>query len=122
MVSTAQDWQRFLTALMSGRLLPEAQMKQMRTTVDAPEEGGAYGLGLMKVDTPCGTVWGHTGGLPGYSSEIYTDATGTRSVAVFTITNFGIKERKAATTNKALVDAATCQMLGKPQPSDSPTG
>ncbi|TWV34767.1 beta-lactamase family protein [Streptomyces misionensis] len=122
MVSTAQDWQRFLTALMSGRLLPEAQMKQMRTTVDAPEEGGAYGLGLMKMDTPCGTVWGHTGGLPGYSSEIYTDATGTRSVAVFTITNFGIKEKKAATANKALVDAATCQMLGKPQPSDSPTG
>ncbi|MGW5370668.1 serine hydrolase domain-containing protein [Streptomyces sp. NPDC004009] len=122
MVSTAQDWQRFLTALMSGRLLPEAQMKQMRTTVDAPEEGGGYGLGLIKVDTPCGTVWGHTGGLPGYSSEIYTDATGTRSVAVFTITNFGIKEKKAATTNKALVEAATCQMLGKPQPSDSPTG
>ncbi|WP_181792655.1 serine hydrolase [Streptomyces sp. WELS2] len=122
MLSTAQDWQRFLTALMSGRLLPEAQMKQMRTTVDAPEEGGAYGLGLMKMDTPCGTVWGHTGGLPGYSSEIYTDATGTRSVAVFTITNFGIKEKKAATTNKALVDAATCRMLGKPQPSDSPTG
>ncbi|MBA9043309.1 MULTISPECIES: serine hydrolase domain-containing protein [Streptomyces] len=122
MVSTARDWQRFLTALMSGRLLPEAQMKQMRTTVDAPEEGGGYGLGLMKVDTPCGTVWGHTGGLPGYSSEMYTDATGTRSVAVFTITNFGIKERKAATANKALVDAATCQMLGKPQPSDIPTG
>lgn len=97
-------------------------MKQMRTTVDAPEEGGAYGLGLMKADTPCGTVWGHTGGLPGYSSEIYTDATGTRSVAVFTSTNFGIKEKKAAATNKALVDAATCHMLGKPQPSDSPTG
>ncbi|MFI0234787.1 serine hydrolase domain-containing protein [Streptomyces sp. NPDC017086] len=122
MVSTAQDWQRFLTALMSGRLLPEAQMKQMRTTVDAPEEGGAYALGLMKMETPCGTVWGHTGGLPGYASEIYTDATGTRSVAVFTITNFGIKEKKAATTNKALVDAATCHMRGKPQPSDSPTG
>ncbi|RRR84300.1 class A beta-lactamase-related serine hydrolase [Streptomyces sp. RP5T] len=121
MVSTARDWQRFLTALMSGRLLPEAQMKQMRGTVDAPEEGGAYGLGLMKVDTPCGTVWGHTGGLPGYSSEIYTDATGTRSVAVFTLTNFGIKEKKAATANKALVDAATCQMLGKPQPSNRTT-
>ncbi|MES4887443.1 serine hydrolase domain-containing protein [Streptomyces sp. NPDC096012] len=114
MVSTARDWQRFLTALVSGRLLPEAQMKQMRTTVDAPEEGGGYGLGLMKVDTPCGTVWGHTGGLPGYSSEIYTDATGTHSVAVFTLTNFGIKEKKAATANKALVDAATCRMLGNP--------
>ncbi|WP_432161437.1 serine hydrolase domain-containing protein [Streptomyces sp. NRRL F-5630] len=122
MVSTAADWQTFLTALNSGELLPEPQLKQMRTTVDAPEEGGGYGLGLMRVDTACGTVWGHTGGLPGYSSEIYTDATGTRSVAVFTSTNFGIKEKKAAATNKALVDAATCHMLGKPQPSDTPTG
>ncbi|MEH0400789.1 serine hydrolase domain-containing protein [[Kitasatospora] papulosa] len=122
MVSTAADWETFLAALNSGELLPKAQMKQMRTTVDAPEEGGGYGLGLMRVDTACGTVWGHTGGLPGYSSEICTDAAGTRSVTVFTSTNFGIKEEKAATTNKALVDAATCQMLGKPQPSVSPAG
>ncbi|MFJ7146772.1 serine hydrolase domain-containing protein [Streptomyces sp. NPDC100445] len=112
MVSTAADWQTFLTALNSGELLPKAQLKQMRTTVDAPEEGGGYGLGLMRVDTACGTVWGHTGGLPGYSSEIYTDATGTRSVAVFSSTNFGIKDKAAATANKALVEAATCQMLG----------
>ncbi|MFJ3193124.1 serine hydrolase domain-containing protein [Streptomyces griseoviridis] len=122
MVSTAADWQTFLTALNSGELLPEPQLKHMRTTVDAPEEGGGYGLGLMRVDTVCGTVWGHTGGLPGYSSEIYTDATGTRSVAVFTSTNFGIKEEKAATANKALVEAATCQMLGKPQPAHSLAG
>ncbi|KOT30715.1 beta-lactamase [Streptomyces rimosus subsp. rimosus] len=122
MVSTAHDWQRFLTALISGELLPKAQLEQMRTTVDAPEEGGGYGLGLMRVDTTCGTVWGHTGGLPGYSSEIYTDASGRRSVAVLTSTNFGIKEKKAATNNKALVEAAICQMLGKPQPSDSPAG
>ncbi|WP_344598136.1 serine hydrolase domain-containing protein [Streptomyces violaceusniger] len=121
MVSTAQDWQRFLTALMSGRLLPKAQMKQMRTTVSAPEEGGGYGLGLMKVNTPCGTVWGHTGGLPGYSSEIYTDAGGHRSVAVLTSTNFGIKEKAAATANKTLVEAATCQMLGRSLPSRSPS-
>lgn len=121
MVSTAQDWQRFLTALVSGELLPEAQLKQMRTTVDAPEEGGGYGLGLMRVDTSCGTVWGHTGGLPGYSSEIYTDVSGRRSVAVLTSTNFGIKDEKAAIANKTLVDAATCQMLGEPQPSDRPT-
>ncbi|AOW91418.1 serine hydrolase domain-containing protein [Streptomyces olivaceus] len=122
MVSTAQDWQRFQTALISGDLLPEAQLKQMRTTVDAPEEGGGYGLGLMRVDTSCGTVWGHTGGLPGYSSEVYTDASGRRSVAVLTSTNFGIKEKKAATANKTLVEAATCQMLGEPQPSGSPAG
>lgn len=33
MVSTAQDWDRFLSAPMSGELLPPAQLKQMRTTV-----------------------------------------------------------------------------------------
>lgn len=117
MVSTAEDWQRFQKALMSGRLLPRAQMKQMRTTVPAPEENGDYGLGLMKVNTPCGPVWGHTGGLPGYSSEIYTDAEGRRSVAVFTGTNFGIKEPKAATANKTLVNTAVCTMLNKPLPT-----
>ncbi|MEV5597828.1 serine hydrolase domain-containing protein [Streptomyces sp. NPDC052496] len=113
MVSTARDWQRFLTALVSGKLLPEAQMEQLRTTVPAPEEGGGYGLGLMKVDTPCGTVWGHTGGLPGYSSEIYTDPDGHRSVAVLTSTTFGIKEKAAATANKKLVDEAACTMLAR---------
>ncbi|GDY60007.1 hypothetical protein SVIO_106300 [Streptomyces violaceusniger] len=75
----------------------------------------------MKVNTPCGTVWGHTGGLPGYSSEIYTDAGGHRSVAVLTSTNFGIKEKAAATANKTLVEAATCQMLGRSLPSRSPS-
>ncbi len=36
-VSTAGDWSRFYGALMSGRLLPAAQLAQMRTTV--PEDG-----------------------------------------------------------------------------------
>ncbi|OON74414.1 serine hydrolase domain-containing protein [Streptomyces tsukubensis] len=117
MVSTAKDWQTFQKALIAGKLLPKAQMKQMRDTVSAPEEGGGYGLGLMKVNSPCGTVWGHTGGHPGYSSEIYTDKKGHRSVAVLTTTNFNIKEPKAAAANKKLVDTAICDMLGKPLPS-----
>ncbi|WP_329067395.1 serine hydrolase domain-containing protein [Streptomyces sp. NBC_01429] len=120
MVSTAQDWDRFLTALMSGKLLPPAQMKQMRTTVaqDAADpKGDRYGLGLMEVRTPCGTVWGHTGGLPGYGSEIYTDRTGSRSVTVLTSTNLGVRLPAAAPANKALADAAVCTMLGKPLPT-----
>ncbi|MDT0445293.1 serine hydrolase domain-containing protein [Streptomyces johnsoniae] len=114
MVSTAEDWTRFLSALMSGELLPEAQMEQMRTTVPIPDEDGDYGLGLMRKTTSCGTVWGHTGGLPGYSSEIYTDDTGQRSVAVLTNTNFGIMEAEAAAANSALIDAAICDMLDEP--------
>lgn len=120
MVSTAQDWNRFLTALLSGELLPPAQMKQLRTTVaqdPAAPEGDRYGLGLMEVRTPCGTVWGHTGGLPGYSSEIYSDGTGRRSVTVLNSTNFGVQLPATAPANKALVDAAICTMLDKPLPA-----
>ncbi len=71
MVSTAQDWARFDRALLSGKLLPPALLKEMRTTV--PEEpeipNRRYGLGLEQVTTPCGTVWGHNGQVPGYAAR-----------------------------------------------------
>lgn len=119
MVSTAQDWARFDAALMSGKLLPPAQLQQMRTTV--AEESGSqnrYGLGLEQVVTPCGTVWGHVGQVPGYSSEDYTDSTGHRTVSVFTATIFGLAEPKAGAADQALVNAAVCAMLDKPIPVD----
>jgi D-alanyl-D-alanine carboxypeptidase len=119
MVSTAQDWARFHTALMSGRLLPPAELQQMKTTVsegpDTPNR--RYGLGLEQVVTPCGTVWGHDGQVPGYSSEAYTDSTGRRTVSVFTATIFGIADPAAGAANKAVVNAAICAMLDKPVPS-----
>ncbi|MFC4508425.1 MULTISPECIES: serine hydrolase domain-containing protein [Streptomyces] len=119
MVSTAQEWARFDTALMSGQLLPPAQLKEMKTTV-AEESGNPnrYGLGLeKKVVTPCGTVWGHDGQVPGYSSWDYTDSTGRRTVSVFTTTIFGIANPKADAANEALLKAAICTMLDKPIPT-----
>ncbi|WP_206311565.1 serine hydrolase domain-containing protein [Streptomyces sp. DASNCL29] len=118
-VSSAADWARFDTALMSGELLPPAQLRQMRTTVpedSAAPEATRYGLGLEEVRTPCGTVWGHTGGIPGYASQNYTDSTGHRTVAILTSTVFGLSERKVAATYRPLVDAAVCRMLGKTAP------
>jgi D-alanyl-D-alanine carboxypeptidase len=99
---------------MSGKLLPPAQLEEMRTTVveDTPQ-GNRYGLGLEEVVTPCGTVWGHVGQVPGYSSENYTDATGRRTVAIFTSTVFGLAEPKAAAADQALVNAAVCAMLDR---------
>ncbi|MDH6574612.1 serine hydrolase domain-containing protein [Kitasatospora sp. MAP5-34] len=118
MVSTAQDWATFDTALMSGKLLPPAQLKEMQTTV-AEESGNPnrYGLGLEQVVTPCGTVWGHVGQVPGYSSEDYTDSTGRRTVSVFTTTIFGLASPKTGAADQALVNAAVCTMLDKPIPS-----
>ena len=119
MVSTARDWARFDSALLSGKLLPPAQLKEMRTTVAEESEfpNRRYGLGLEKVDTPCGTVWGHNGQVPGYSSEDYTDASGRRTVSVFTTTIFGLTPPKTGAANKALVNAAVCTMLDKPVPT-----
>ncbi|WP_234540622.1 serine hydrolase domain-containing protein [Streptomyces shenzhenensis] len=119
MVSTARDWARFDRALLSGKLLPAALLKEMKTTVAEESEfpNRRYGLGLEKVVTPCGTVWGHNGQVPGYSSENYTDATGRRTASVLTSTIFGLASPKAAAANQALVNAAVCTTLDKPIPA-----
>lgn len=114
LVSTAKDWNRFLSALMSGRLLPSAQLAQLREAV--PQGGGSengYGLGVMEVRTPCGTVWGHAGGFPGYRSHNYTDVTGRRTATVLITTTYSLYAPSAAAAQKALVDAAVCRMYGK---------
>ncbi|WP_245699590.1 serine hydrolase domain-containing protein [Streptomyces roseifaciens] len=58
LITTTGDLDRFLAALLSGRLLPPAQMKEMTTKVP----GSNYGLGLATWRTACGVeVWGHNG-------------------------------------------------------------
>jgi D-alanyl-D-alanine carboxypeptidase len=70
MISTTQDLDTFITALSSGKLLRPAQQAEIsRTTAVSPQ----YGLGLQVETLPCGTeVWGHGGGIPGYSSQLLT--------------------------------------------------
>ena len=120
-VSTASDWARFDRGLMSGRLVPEALLNEMRVVV--PEDGSdgpgrSYGLGLEEVQTPCGTVWGHDGDLPGYLSDNYTDLSGTRTVSVLSTTHFGLMtDPTAGAAEHAVVNAAVCAMLDKPIPA-----
>ncbi|WP_051174390.1 serine hydrolase domain-containing protein [Amycolatopsis orientalis] len=70
MISTTRDLDTFGVALASGRLLKPAQQQEItRTTAVSPE----YGLGLQVQTLPCGSkVWGHGGGIPGYSSQLLT--------------------------------------------------
>ncbi|MFJ8963962.1 serine hydrolase domain-containing protein [Lentzea sp. NPDC102401] len=70
MISTTRDLDTFVTALSSGKLLKPAQQQEIsKTTTVSPE----YGLGLQVETLPCGTkVWGHGGGIPGYSSQLLT--------------------------------------------------
>jgi D-alanyl-D-alanine carboxypeptidase len=114
-VSTAGDWARFQSALLAGKLLPPAQLKEMRTTVledPAAPHGNRYGLGLEQVVTPCGTVWGHDGQVPGYSSWDYTNNTGSRTVSVFASTMFGLYVPAASAARQILLDTSVCDMLG----------
>ncbi len=69
-ISTTRDLDTFGVALASGRLLRPAQQREIaKTTSVSPE----YGLGLQVQTLPCGTkVWGHSGGIPGYSSQLLT--------------------------------------------------
>ncbi|MEV6239913.1 serine hydrolase domain-containing protein [Lentzea sp. NPDC051838] len=68
-ISTTRDLDTFIVALSSGKLLRPAQQAELtRTTAVSPE----YGLGL-RIQQICGTpVWGHGGGIPGFSTEMFT--------------------------------------------------
>jgi D-alanyl-D-alanine carboxypeptidase len=71
LISTNEDTATFITALLDGRVIPSAQLREMMDTVDWPDAGAGfhYGLGLTSVDLDCGVkVWGHGGDIEGYHS------------------------------------------------------
>ncbi|MFJ9821845.1 serine hydrolase domain-containing protein [Streptomyces sp. NPDC101151] len=109
MVSTTSDLNRFLTALLAGRLLPKAQLAQMRTTVPAsyPFPAGArYGLGLVSTPLSCGGVyWGHGGSMTGY--ETRGGATEDGRAADVAVTIQPSQETKEHM--EAVVDTALCR-------------
>ncbi len=106
LISTNSDLNRFFTALLAGRLLPAAQLAEMRTTVPAGTSGLRYGLGLMSRPLTCGGVyWGHGGDIPGY--ETRGGATDDGRAANLAVTTIPTDE--AATQHvKDAVDRALC--------------
>ncbi|MEI4623771.1 beta-lactamase family protein [Bacillus pfraonensis] len=70
MISTADDLNKFFSYLLSGKLLKEQQLKQMLTTVPTGIEGmDGYGLGIYEIKLPNHvSIWGHAGGVPGFST------------------------------------------------------
>ena len=108
MVSTPSELNRFFVALLKGRLLAPNLLREMRTTVPAPELGAKtrYGLGLISQPLPCGGVsWGHGGTITGYSTtNAATDDGRAASVAV---TNLPRTEEQLGRIQK-VVDGALC--------------
>ncbi|MEV7602726.1 serine hydrolase domain-containing protein [Kitasatospora sp. NPDC089797] len=107
MVSTGDDLNRFFTALLAGRLLPQAQLAQMRTTVPIGDTGAGYGLGIVSRPLSCGGVyWGHGGDIPGFESR--GGATDDGRAANITVTEVP-SDRAVTHRLEALVDTALCR-------------
>jgi len=81
--SDSTDLDRFYAALLTGRLLPPRQLKEMKPTVlvqGFPNAG--YSLDLINRTLSCGVqVWGHSGGIRGSSSAAVTTADGRHCLA-----------------------------------------
>ncbi|MET7783977.1 serine hydrolase domain-containing protein [Streptomyces sp. NPDC005388] len=109
MVSTNSDLNRFFSALLAGRLLPKAQLDQMRTTVPAsyPFPAGArYGLGFVSTPLSCGgEYWGHGGSMTGYETRGGVTEDGrAANIAVTMQPSQAVKERM-----DGVVDTALCR-------------
>ncbi|MGW6981485.1 serine hydrolase domain-containing protein [Streptomyces sp. NPDC054932] len=117
-VTTTRDENRFLRALLAGRLLPPRQLAEMKRTVPVSAEvqqmwpGGRYGLGLVERPLTCGgTYWSHEGGDGGYITLNGVTDDGRRSAVVSmseargdTFEHILAQENAAAT----LIDNALC--------------
>ncbi|MFF9318726.1 serine hydrolase domain-containing protein [Streptomyces sp. NPDC014735] len=109
LVSTNADLNRFFSELLSGRLLPKAQLDQMRTTIPAgyPFAAGArYGLGLVSTPLSCDSFyWGHGGSITGYETRGGVTEDGRAvNVAVTMQPGQAAKERM-----DSIVDTALCR-------------
>jgi D-alanyl-D-alanine carboxypeptidase len=122
-VSTPRDLNRYFAALVGGTLVPAAQLKEMRTTIESPDEepNTVFGLGLDKITLSCGALWGHGGDIHGYETRGGVTADGREvTVAVNALPGAIIAEQesmeamtKDAMTKAmqviALVDTAICK-------------
>jgi D-alanyl-D-alanine carboxypeptidase len=82
-VASARDVDRFLVALFGGRLVGRETLAAMLEPHGyALGDWSDYGLGVAILDTPCGPAYGHSGRLPGYSTEMWVLPSESRRVVV----------------------------------------
>ncbi len=91
LTSTVGDLSRYLRALLDGRLRRPAQLRSMQALKPAPFAPGPnpppfspsyWGLGLEGTTTHCGRIYGGTGGVLGYASNMTGTPGGHRIVTL----------------------------------------
>ncbi|WP_433599195.1 serine hydrolase domain-containing protein [Nocardia sp. CA-135953] len=117
MISSAADLNRFLDALVNGRLLQPSELRAMMTTHPTGDSSsGTYGLGLESSPLPCGGVyWGHDGGILGFQA-LGGATTDGRSVTVMTNLYPGSTDATATGMRTALTTALCESTPTKPKP------
>jgi D-alanyl-D-alanine carboxypeptidase len=120
-VSNADDLSTFYRALLGGRLLSPALLREMKTTVaEDPTDPAAtfsYGLGLERVNDICGANWGHTGTLYGYQSIAYWNESTGRMVVI--ASNMSPAPAGAKTPLVTATDLALCGSVTRGTPASS---
>jgi len=83
LISTTSDENKFMSSLLSGKLLQPNQLTQMETLVPVQKNVG-YGLGIVGQQLSCmkQLLWWHNGGTIGYETWTGTTADGTVSLAL----------------------------------------
>ncbi|AXX32116.1 beta-lactamase family protein [Actinosynnema pretiosum subsp. pretiosum] len=87
LVASPSDLNKFLAALVGGRLVAPEQLARMQRTVEADRFPSTwhYGLGLMKIDLSCGGhAWGHGGDIDGYETRDAVTEDGRAATVVVT--------------------------------------
>jgi D-alanyl-D-alanine carboxypeptidase len=103
MISTTRDLNRFMAALLEGRLLPGHLLAEMKTP---GVKNSDYGLGLRWQDTSCGVrVYGNDGDALAYQSWSFTTEDRRRQVTIALTPDFRGDPDDAV---DALVDEAFC--------------
>lgn len=103
MISTTRDLNRFIAALLDGRLLPPHLLDEMKTPGDKKRR---YGLGLAWLDTTCGVrVYGNDGDALAYQSWSFSTENGHKQVTVALTPDFRADLDDAV---EAIVDKAVC--------------
>ena len=122
-VSTAEDVADFYRALLSGRILSRALLREMKTTLSEGTRvdiaGQRYGLGLESFPTSCGRLaWGHNGVIPGYLTFIFSSTDGERQALLMVNHDATTAPPATGPAFFALIDKAFCTIGASHHGSD----
>jgi len=94
LVTTPSELNEFFRAVLDGRLVSDATLDEMQTTVPADQGlwvGSEYGLGIESYPLSCGgVIWGHGGDIQGYQTRDGVTADGTGFTVAVTALPWGI--------------------------------